>query len=267
MTYPKVSVILPTYNRVEYIKQSIVSVLKQTLENIELIVIDDGSEDNTENVVVGISDERIKYVKNKTNIGVTKSLNRGIEIASGKYIARIDDQDEWGDDNKLKKQVGFLEDNEEYVLIGTGVVVTNTKGGEKFRYLKPVTDNDIRRNMLQKNCFAHPSVVFCKDAFEKVGGYNESVKVGQDYDLWLRLGKIGKMRNLSEYAIRYVDDDQGVSSRKKKEQIKQNFYLITKHRKDYPGYLKGVIRNIARLIIYGYLNIGFSRKITGIFSK
>lgn len=267
MNNPKVSTVLPTYNRCKFIEQSILSVLNQTFQDLEIIVVDDGSEDNTESVVKSIKDNRIKYIKNEENTGVTKSLNRGIREASGEYIARIDDQDEWIDKRKLEKQVDFLDSDKDNVLIGTGAVVSNVSGSEVFRYLKPVKDQDIRSNMLLKNCFIHPSVVFSKKAFLKVGGYNNKIKVGQDYDLWLRLGKVGKMANLPDYSINYVSDDQSVSNKRKVEQIKQNFSLIKRHKEDYPNYGIALVRNLSRLIIYGYLDFSFIKKITSKFNS
>jgi glycosyltransferase involved in cell wall biosynthesis len=115
---PLVSVILPTYNRVKYIRKAIESVLGQTYRNLELIIINDGSNDKTSKVIYGFAkkDQRVKTIKNETNIGLVKSLNKGITKSKGKYIARIDDDDVWSDKQKLEKQIEFLEQFYNYSL-------------------------------------------------------------------------------------------------------------------------------------------------------
>src|SRR3990167_10836604 len=103
-----VSVILPTYNRSEYLGRAIESVLNQNYNNFELIIIDDSSTDKTSEVILKYKDSRIRVVKNQENIGFVKSLNKGIKQANGKYIARLDDDDFWTSPDKLEKQVAFL---------------------------------------------------------------------------------------------------------------------------------------------------------------
>lgn len=266
MNQPLVSIIMPTRNRSEFIIQTVDSVLEQDFRDFELIIINDGSKDNTEDVVKNIEDPRIVYISNKENLGVTKTLNKGIAIARGKYIARIDDQDRWVSKDKLKKQVDFLEKNSPYVLVGTGVIFVSLDNKELFRYLKPKTDTEIRENMLLGNCFVHTSVVFRKDKFLEVGGYDEQFHVGQDYCLWLKLGKKGKMFNFSSYDVVAVFDKGGISSVRKIEQIKR-YNIIKKYKNDYPHYYKGLFRYYLRLVLYGYLRLDFLKYITGYMSR
>ena len=118
---PRVSVILPAYNGERFIGRSIKSVLSQRLESFELIVIDDGSSDDTNSIIrefVG-RDSRVRHLSNKENLGIQKTLNIGIRESRGEYIARIDDDDEWSDNDKLSRQVDFLDGNKDYVLVGT----------------------------------------------------------------------------------------------------------------------------------------------------
>jgi glycosyltransferase involved in cell wall biosynthesis len=204
-----VSIILPTYNGADRISESIKSVLNQTYTNWELLVIDDGSKDNTKEIVENFakSEPRIKYIKNENNLGIQKTLNKGIREAKGEYIARIDDDDIWCDLKKLEKQVGFLEKNKDYVLVGTGVIVVDESGKELFRYLVPVSDYDIRERILGKNCFVHSSVVFRKAVVLGLGGYGEGsdVRNMEDYDLWHSSQSDDKGYNLSNLSSSKID--------------------------------------------------------------
>ena len=240
---PLVSIIIATYNRGKSINKAIESVLNQTYKDIEIIVIDDGSTDETPKIVSEISktDSRIRIVTNKINLGLVKTLNRGISNAHGKYIARLDDDDFWCNPQKLEKQVAFLENNPDYVLVGGGVIRVDEQGKEIIRFTLPESDEDIRQKILQDNTFAHSTVVFKKEAWEKAGGYNETLIFSEDWDLWLRFGKFGKFYNFPEYFIYYLQGEQNISNLNIRQNLKFSIKLRKKYRKDYPGYRKAIL--------------------------
>jgi glycosyltransferase involved in cell wall biosynthesis len=252
-----VSIILPTYNGAKYIKRAIESVISQSFSNWELLIIDDGSSDNTENIIKEYvkKDSRIIYFKNEVNLGIQKTLNMGLKEATGEYIARIDDDDEWIDKDKLQKQVEFLNNNSDHVLVGTGVIVVDEEGKELFRYLLPEFDKEIRSKILSKNCFVHSSVIFNKNVALSLGGYDESkyTRHVEDYDLWLKLGTIGKLANLPIYAVKFTSRDGSISSINKIEQFKKNISLIKNYKNKYPNYFGAFIRSYSRLLIYGFV--------------
>jgi len=252
-----VSIILPTYNGGKYIKRAIESVMSQTFLEWELLIIDDGSTDNTKDIVNEYinKDKRIIYIKNENNLGIQKTLNKGMRESKGEYIARIDDDDQWIDKNKLKKQVEFLNDNNKCVLVGTGVIVVNEKDEELFRYLLPETDKEIRNKILSKNCFVHSSVLFRKDTALKLNGYSEMGEVRhiEDYDLWLKLGIEGEFANLPIYSVKFTQREGSISSVNKIEQFNKNIKLIKNYKNKYPNYLGAFIRSYLRLVIYGFI--------------
>lgn len=256
--FPKVSIILPTYNGSRFIERAIKSVLKQSYEDFELLIIDDGSTDNTAEVISRFSEEdiRVIYLKNDKNLGIQKSLNKGLREAKGKYIARIDDDDEWIDKDKLKAQVNFLDTHQDHVLVGTGVVVVNEKRQELYRFFNPEKDLEIRNKILGKNCFTHPSVMFRKDAAIKVSGYDESEEVRnrEDFDLWLNLGIVGKLANLQIIGVKKMLRSGSITSKNRIKRFKQRIKFIRKYRKCYPNYWRSQLRNYLRLIIYGLLD-------------
>jgi len=245
---PLVSVIMATYNRANLVGRAIKSVIDQSFNDLELIIVDDASSDETPRILSEWQkkEKRIKIIRNEINLwqdkGLAGNLNKAIEEARGKYIARIDDDDYWINSDKLKKQVEFLEKNSGYVLCGGGVVVEDKFEKEIFRYLKIEKDDDIRKKALMANPFAHGSVLYLKSSFEKVGGYENS-KYIEDWELWLKLGKIGKFYNFSEYFLRYLGGHDNLSLIHQKEQFKTALKLIKKYRNNYPNWIPAYFFN------------------------
>jgi len=247
---PYVSIIMSTYNRANLLPRAIESALNQTYKNFEFIIVDDASPDNTEEVVRQYQkkDGRIIYLKNQSNSKIQITLNNGLRAAKGKYIARIDDDDAWMDAEKLKKQIEFLENNPDYMIVGTGSAAIFKAKGIKIQSLKPRTDEEIRAAMLFGCPFLHPSVVYRRSAIQKVGMYDESLKQAEDYDLWMRMGKIGKMYNLPEYSIESIVGEFNVGHRKRAEILKFSLALIKKYRHNYPNFYRGYFKNYLEYI-------------------
>jgi len=243
--FPKVSIILPTYNRCHFLLQAIESVLNQTFKDFELIIINDGSTDETKEFLKTIKDRRVVII-NQKNAGLTKSLNKGLKIAKGEFIARIDDDDVWIDSKKLEKQIDFLTTHPEYVLCGGGAIVIDEKGKELFRWLLPETDKKIREKILFQNQIIHSSVVFRKipNFF-----YSEELKVAQDWEFWLRLGKVGKFYNFQAYFIKQKFHRKSISSKNYLLELKTGIKII-KNYKDYPHFEKALLYNYLKLFIF-----------------
>lgn len=245
---PLVSVIIPTYNGEKFIKNAIDSVLQQDYNNIEIIVINDCSKDKSLDIIFDLQkkDKRIKVFENDINFGFVKSLNIGTEKATGKYIARLDDDDLWIDKDKLKKQVAFLEKNSDYVLVGSGVIAKTPNKEEIIRYLSPETDKEIKKSLLSDNVFAHSSVVFLKNIFEEVGKYSEKFGFFSDWDLWLKMGILGKLYNFQEYFIVYTDKEMGYQkyfSRDKeiRRKLLLKISMLWKYKNEYKGFLRAFL--------------------------
>jgi glycosyltransferase involved in cell wall biosynthesis len=208
-----ISIILPVFNGEKYLTDSIESVLSQTYQNWELIIINDGSTDNTEKLVLNYTDTRIRYLLNETNRGIIFSMNKGLEEAKGEFIARLD-ADDIALPLRLEKQIKFLAENKEYVLAGCYFHTIDSAGN----YLKKVTfpDNDLdaQSYLLLHNCFCH-SAVMMRAGIAKDLKYDPEFQVCEDYDLWYRISRRGKIINIPVFGTLYRMHDNNISKRKK----------------------------------------------------
>jgi len=160
MENPLVSVILPTHNGARYIRRAVESLQSQTYKNIEIIMVNDGSTDETSEIIFELkkNDPRIIIITNRVNLGYVKSLNVGAEKVTGKYITRIDDDDIFCDKERLETQVRFLEGHPDYVLVGGGMIKIDENNKEVSKYLFPEKDGDIRKAILISHSIAHGTV-------------------------------------------------------------------------------------------------------------
>lgn len=243
---PSVSVIIPTYNRAHLLGRAIQSVLNQTYKDFEIIVVDDGSTDNTEEVMKGFDDRRIRYIRLSQNSGGSSvPRNIGLKAARGEYIASLDDDDFWLDKDKLKSQVEFLEDYPDYVLVGTNSVVVNENGHELARSLLPQEDEEIRGKLLEQNCFVHGSVMFRKAAMRIFAGYSRIEGThysgySADDDLWLKLGTVGKFTNLPIYGVSYTQLSTSTSPKNRMIMWVRDIKLISSYKDKYPNYWRAI---------------------------
>lgn len=249
MKIPLISIILPTYNGAKWVERAIQSVLVQSFSEFEFIIIDDGSVDATNEIIEKFAwqDHRIRHIKNERNLGIQKTRNISLGYAKAEYVAEIDQDDVWLDKNKLEKQLQFLRENKEYVLIGTGVVIVGNGGEEITRYPMPQKDAEVRNKILRMNCFIHSSVMYRKSVVQAVGGYTVE-KMSEDHDLWLRLGRLGKFANLPDYAVQYYLNMKGYNSQDKFIRLKQNLLLIKENKDFYPNYLLATIIGWLKII-------------------
>lgn len=186
---PKVSVIIPTYNRAYLLGETIQSVLDQTYQDFELIISDDGSTDDTDEVVEGFNDARIRYVRREVNSGGCPApRNAGLRVARGEYIAFVDSDDIWLP-NKLELEVEFLDTHPSVGLVYADVVFFGSRVTSEVRVLEgisPVSGYALKELFL--HCFISASVVLVrKTCFEKVGHFDESFAAAGDHDMWLRI--------------------------------------------------------------------------------
>lgn len=262
MNSPKVSIILPTYNRRAGLERAMASVSSQTFQDWELLVVDDSSDDGTAQLMATVTqkDSRIRYINNPKGVavlrGIVRVLTQGVDAARGVYIARLDDDDYWIDEQKLQKQVAFLDSHPNCVVVGGGVVVVDPNGNERYRYFKKETDEEIRSSALFANPFSHTTVMFRIDVIRAVGGYQS--KYIEDWDLWLRAGMRGTFYNFPEYFTAYTMGDNNQSFIHQRDQSRYILRVITAHRREYPNFFWGYAINFGQYC-YTFLPLGFRR--------
>lgn len=237
---PLVSVVLATHNGRKCIGSAISGVLSQSYRNFELIVIDDASTDETRRRVLVFDDSRIRYIRRDEKQGLTNSLNAGLSEVKGKYVARIDDDDVWIDADKLSKQVALLEANPLVGVCGTQHIVVDEAGNEACHLFFAVEDGQIRQKMLSGNQFVHSGVCIRKSALDEVGGYDESLRYAQDFELWLRIGRKYRLANISDYCVVKKVGKSSVTSRHNLKQAMSYVGSASRYRRDYPGFYRNL---------------------------
>lgn len=243
MHTPEISIVMATFDNGTYLKKCIESVLKQEYTDWEFIIINDASIDNTESIIKRYLDERVNivYIKNTRNLGLIDNLNRGLDIAKGKYIARIDGDDYWSDNSKLQKQVDFLNKNPQYGIVGCLGYAVDEEDNKLYEVIYPSNDKDLRNVFLKHNCFLHSGVVMKKSIVNKVHSYNPKYPFAQDYDLFLKIGTISKLHILPKFMIGYRINPRGHSQTKYQKQILETLEIIHAYKNNYPRYLEGYI--------------------------
>jgi glycosyltransferase involved in cell wall biosynthesis len=203
--YPIVSVIIPTHNRPDFLKETIQSILSQTLTDIEVIVISNGFNDKNRQTVENFNDPRLFYADQENSGGPSSPRNHGIRLSKGKYIAFCDDDDLWVKD-KLEKQVKALDNNPEYGLSYSKMIRFNNEKKWTVTHEEGPADFD---SLLRNNTVPISSVIVRKELLEKYGGFSENKLVGtsEDYEFLLRLAAITKFFFLNEYLIHYWSGD------------------------------------------------------------
>ncbi|MBJ8051876.1 glycosyltransferase family 2 protein [Bacillus cereus] len=206
-----VSIVIPTYNRSELIKRTINSVLAQTYTNFELIIVDDASTDNTEDIVNEYHDDRIKFIKLNGNSKGTKPRNVGIKESKGEYIALLDSDDEWLP-NKLENQLNFMRTfNDDSLVCFTDLILKGTKKTVYSNNRALFEEEDILEYIFLGKNWVQTSTYMFSSKLGKQTLFNPTLKKHQDWDFCLRLKKNGaKFVNFPEHlAIYYSDDREG----------------------------------------------------------
>lgn len=206
---PKVSVLMPVYNTEKYLEKAIHSIQSQTFEDWELIIVNDGSTDGSRSILEQFKDSRIFCIDNGTNLGLIKTLNKGVEFCNGDFIARMD-ADDIALPFRLEKQVLFMEQNPDYLMCGTNALVVDNSEKVTGRIRNLADNRFLQINLLFSNPFIHPSVMIKREVLEQ-NKFDASYKHIEDYELWSRIAQLGKIANIQEDLLLYRWHDANVS--------------------------------------------------------
>jgi hypothetical protein len=199
---PRVTVLMTVFNGERHLGEAVDSVLGQSFDDFELLIVDDASTDGTSAILGALTDPRVRVVPNAQNLGLTRSLNRGLALARGDLIARHD-ADDVSEPERLARQVAFLDAHPDAALVGSCYRKIDDSGAPLGDRALPL-DHDRIRWALHFYCpFIHSAVVFRADVIQALGGYDETFVYAQDYDLWSRVAAAHRVANLAEMLVRY----------------------------------------------------------------
>jgi glycosyltransferase involved in cell wall biosynthesis len=212
---PVISVVMPVYNSGQLLNLAIESILDQTYTDYEFIIINDGSTDNTESVILSYTDRRIKYFKNPANLGIVASLNKGIELAKARYLARMD-ADDISLPERFEKQLHFMESNPEIAACGSQAYYINIKGIKTGQSSLPINDNDIKAQLFFRNTFIHPTTFFKTKVVKEIR-YNPDYHYAEDYYLLAQISREYSIGNLNDPLLLYRVHDGNTTATKRNE--------------------------------------------------
>jgi glycosyltransferase involved in cell wall biosynthesis len=215
---PRVTVLMSVYNGQGFLRPAIQSILSQTFTDFEFLIIDDGSTDATVEIVRSFPDRRIKLFLNGSNIGLISSLNQGLSLATGEYIARMD-ADDISLSTRLERQVAFMDAHPRVGVCGSWLETFGIP--PKSRWSPPADDAQIRCEHLFHSDIYHPTVILRKDFFAQHNlSYNKRMTHAEDYDLWVRAGRVMQFANIPEILLHHRIHHDSVGTIYSDEQCK-----------------------------------------------
>ncbi|HOU45808.1 MAG TPA: glycosyltransferase [Candidatus Pacearchaeota archaeon] len=218
---PKVSIVLPTYKGYRYLRQSIQSCLDQSFTDFELIIIDDGPSQETQDIVNSFSDKRIKLLINEHNIGLPDSVNKGMSNAIGRYLTWTSDDNYFAKD-AIKEMVTYLDENKSYFVYCNYWLINEE--GEKIKEVKLSNPENLDGFNTIGACF-----LYKKEIPEKIGGFNKEFLGAEDYEYWLRIKYSGfKISKIDKTLYYYRQNPQGITGTQKSIGLAQKAYLACK---------------------------------------
>jgi len=255
MSNPNISVIIPTYNRAHLLPRAIKSVLNQTYKDFELIIVDDASTDNTEEVVREFQekDKRIVYVKHQKNRGGSAARNTGIKLAKGECIALLDDDDEWLPE-KLEREIEKIQSlSSDVGVVYSGVFWVLEDTGRVISKVVPTLHGKMYIDFLRGAIIALPSTLIRKSCFQRSGLFDEELPACQDWDMWIRLAKYYEFDFIPEALVKaYIHGEQ--ISTNLKARIRAREMLLKKYYEDlskYPSIISDHLNRIGILYCLG----------------
>ena len=218
---PLVTVLMSDYNDGRFLPQAVESILAQSLDDFEFLVIDDGSTDSSADYLAGLTDRRVRVIRNESNLGLTRSLNRGLDEAKGTFVARMD-ADDVAMPHRLARQVEFLRTHGSVGIVGCSHTLIDEAGNVVVHAPAVEDDPGIRRKCLLGNPFVHPAVVLRRDVLDAHRlRYDERFRTAQDYELWSRVLTVTRGANLAEPLLKYRLRS-GISRIHKAEQLRNH---------------------------------------------
>ncbi len=217
---------MPVFNGEMYLREAIDSILDQTLTEFEFIIINDGSTDRSAEILDAYADPRLKIIHNHSNMGVSLSLNKGLDLAFGEYVARMD-CDDISLPERLAKQVAFMDSHPEIAACGTWVKMIDS-AGQVTRSRPTPTGKDFELNYWRLNPIIHPSVMIRVSQLGELR-YDDRIRYAQDFDLWFRIKSKYSLDNIPEYLLLYRMHEENITKSKNAAQRFSAYEIFCRH--------------------------------------
>ena len=231
----RVTVMMSVYNGDKYLREAVDSILSQTFADFELLVIDDASTDSSPQILESYSDARIRVVRNEFNLGLTKSLNKGLALAEGAYIARMD-ADDISLPQRLERQVDYLNAHPECGMVACLYETIDENGNVvRIRSGWQPSSEQLHVELIFQNCFPHAVATFRADVAREIGGYDERFLRSQDMDMWFRLSRRSTVCLLPEALLKYRDTKANISNAHRGEQMECAHRIYIENMRYYLG--------------------------------
>lgn len=225
---PRVSVVIPAYNAQRYLEEALESVLAQTFEDFECLIVDDGSTDRTPELIHEFArrDNRVRPLRLEHG-GIVKALNAGMGIARGPLLARMD-ADDVCRPHRFERQVAYLDEHPQCVAVGSSVLLTDPYGSDLNVIRTKLAHDQVEADLLRANGWAmfHPTVMMRREQALAVGGYRMEYQWSEDIDLFLRLAEVGKLANVPEVLLRYRQHVSSINRTRRDAQMEINRRLL-----------------------------------------
>ena len=210
-TSPLVTILMPVCDGEQFLREAIDSILVQTFTDFEFLILDDASADSSRSIALGYDDPRIRLLANDRNLGVTRTLNRGIQQARGRYVARMD-ADDVSMPERLERQVAHLDANPDCAAVATFSQIIDADSVPQGEVCADLSPEELDRQLQLQNRIVHGAVMMRTDVVRRLGAYDETMKRSQDYDLWLRISDEHAIHILPEFLYSWRQHGQGISS-------------------------------------------------------
>ncbi len=230
MSSPSITVLMPVYNAEKYLREAIESILEQTFTDFEFLIINDGSTDKSEDIILSYTDTRIRYVKNESNLKLVATLNKGFNLATGKYVVRTD-ADDLNYPDRIELQYSFMEQNPSIGLSGTGFEIFGENTSVSKVQYSP-DHNTICLKHLYQIHLSHGTSIFRMDVVKQHNLYFDPSYVhAEDYELWTRFSQVSRLANIQKvlYKVRHHEEEVSKLNQATQQQnsmrVKQNQFL------------------------------------------
>jgi glycosyltransferase involved in cell wall biosynthesis len=214
---PLVTILMPVCDGEQFLREAIGSILAQTFTDFEFLIVDDASADSSRSIVLGYDDPRIRLLVNDRNLGVTRTLNRGVQQARGRYLARMD-ADDVSMPERLERQVAHLDANPDCAVVTTFAQIIDADSVPQGEACVDLSPEELDWELQLQNRLIHGAVMMRTDVVRRLGAYDEKMKRAQDYDLWLRISDEHAIHTLPEFLYSWRQHDQGISALHTEEQ-------------------------------------------------